>query len=398
MSFVDKKIERMDCGSQRSVRVDRFKAKIFAEQGKVDMTGENTIFGQIFQQIKNDYSCWKKNTPDDQSLGVNFEGEYAIDVGGPYREILVQMVEELESGVLPLIKKTPNQEKNHGNDRDCFILNEDSVTPTHQAMFYFLGVLIGHCFRSKSCMPYKLVPAIWKLLCNAKPTEDDLNSIDTYTHQTFRTLRKQAKKIDDEKEYEAAVDQNFTINYNGKDVPLCPDGEDRMVNQSNLEEFIQLTCDHYYKRGEQQLKWIKEGMHYIIPETIINLVQWNETEDRCCGMKTLDVEKLKGITEYYSCSEDTKVVKMFWNVFEELSDEDKTLYLRFVWGRSRLPYDCSKLRYKHCIQLCESMHKEALPESHTCFFMIDIPNYENEEILERRLKTAIQFCGEIDNG
>lgn len=114
-------------------------------------------------------------------------------------------------------------------------------------------------------------------------------------------------------------------------------------------------------------------------------------------MKTIDTDKLKGITEYYECDENTKVIKMFWKVFENLADEDKTLYLKFAWGRSRMPFDCSTLRYKHTLCLCEHWDKEALPESHTCFFQTDIANYETEEMLEKKLLTSIRFCGDIDN-
>lgn len=80
-----------------------------------------------------------------------------------------------------------------------------------------------------------------------------------------------------------------------------------------------------------------------------------------------------------------------------MSEEDKTLYLKFVWGRLRMPFDCSTLRYKHRIAYMDYWDKDRLPESHTCFFAIDIPNYENEEILEKKLLTSIRFCGEIDN-
>ena len=38
----------------------------------------------------------------------------------------------------------------------------------------------------------------------------------------------------------------------------------------------------------------------------------------------------------------------------------------------------------------------SLPETHTCFFTIDLPNYTTEEILKKRLTTAMEFCGEID--
>lgn len=180
-----------------------------------------------------------------------------------------------------------------------------------------------------------------------QPDEDDLNSIDTYTWQTFKTLRKNAKKIKSQEEFEAIVCQNFTFGID--EVPLCEDGANRMVNQTNLEEFIKLTCDHIFNAAQKQLKWIKEGIELMLPMTLMGLVQWNEAEDRICGMKTIDIDKLKSITEYYCCDENTKVIKMFWTVFDRISDEDKTLYLKFAWGRSRLPYDCSGLRYKHTL-------------------------------------------------
>lgn len=112
----------------------------------------------------------------------------------------------------------------------------------------------------------------------------------------------------------------------------------------------------------------------------------------------MDIDKLKKITQYSCCDEDNKVVKWFWNVLERMSDEDRSAYLKFVWGRARLPIDCSNLRYKHGVDLCDHMDKEALPESHTCFFSIDLPCYETEEMLEKKLLTSIRFCGEIDNG
>lgn len=69
------------------------------------------------------YEMWKQNKPDDQALRVNFSGESAIDAGGPYRETLSNFIKELESGVLPLIVKTTNNKTNHGDFRDCFIVN-----------------------------------------------------------------------------------------------------------------------------------------------------------------------------------------------------------------------------------------------------------------------------------
>lgn len=48
MNFVDKAIEKLSCGSQTSVNIDRNDALRFEESGRIDHSGEYTVFGQIF--------------------------------------------------------------------------------------------------------------------------------------------------------------------------------------------------------------------------------------------------------------------------------------------------------------------------------------------------------------
>jgi hypothetical protein len=67
----------------------------------------------------------------------------------------------------------------------------------------------------------------------------------------FQGLRKNAKKIKSQSEFETIVDQNFTYQENGKEVPLCEGGKDKMVNQSNMEEFISLICEKRFAEGMQ---------------------------------------------------------------------------------------------------------------------------------------------------
>jgi hypothetical protein len=109
------------------------------------------------------------------------------------------------------------------------------------------------------------------------------------------------------------------------------------------------------------------------------MLSWKDVEERVCGAKNTNVEKLKEITEYEYCSEDTPVCRYFWNVMRRMSEENKSAYLKFVWGRQRLPTDLSNLSRKHKIKVIDSWATTRLPESHTCFFAIDIPNYTSEE-------------------
>jgi E3 ubiquitin-protein ligase HERC1 len=83
-------------------------------------------------------------------------------------------------------------------------------------------------------------------------------------------------------------------------------------------------------------------------------------------------------------------------MFEAFTQEERAKYLKFLWGRSRIPSDVSRLEYKHQLRYYSSHTTDSLPLTHTCFFQIDIPPYSSLEIMTKRFKTAIEFCGEID--
>ena len=79
--------------------------------------------------------------------------------------------------------------------------------------------------------------------------------------------------------------------------------------------------------------------------------------------------------------------------------------MKFVWGRSRLPYDIEGIRDRHCIDFEDYKGDSDFPVAHTwyksftksySFFSIDFPKYSSLEMTKTRLLTAISLCGEID--
>jgi len=149
-----------------------------------------------------------------------------------------------------------------------------------------------------------------------------------------------------------------------------------------------------FTETDKQIEWVKEGVYIIIPKTILNILEWEEIEIRAAGEKTVNIDTLKSITRYYGPSEGNEFVDRFWRVLSEMSEEEKQLYLKFVWGRQRMPSDCKNLQYQHTI--CLESHEDGMPQAHTCFFQIDIPSYKDDETCRKRLITAITYCGEID--
>ena len=74
----------------------------------------------------------------------------------------MNIASELESGVVPLLIKSPNNRNEHGSNRECFILDSSSKNPTHMEMYKFLGAMIGFGVMSKSPIPFNFAPTVWK--------------------------------------------------------------------------------------------------------------------------------------------------------------------------------------------------------------------------------------------
>lgn len=109
-----------------------------------------------------------------------------------------------------------------------------------------------------------------------------------------------------------------------------------------------------------------------------------------CGEAIIDLELLRQNTSY-GCNQNAKKVKWFWKCLEDYDNYHRTLYLRFVYGRSRLPLTSADFTDKH--EICDSYDSiDSMPQSHTCFFQLDIPNYPSYAVLKEKLTYAIIHC------
>lgn len=195
------------------------------------------------------------------------------------------------------------------------------------------------------------------------------------------------------------MDETFTtILSNKKSVPLCPGGNSKKVTLANYKEFIELTMEARLKESAQQMKWVKEGITEIIDMNILSSLNWSELERRASGGE-IDTDALKSITDYEGASDDSEIIKFFWEIFDNFTQEDRKMYLKFIWGRSKLPPDLKGLmrERKHVICVKSYWDNDRLPESHTCFMTLDTPSYSTKEKFEEKLKMAMLTCGEIDN-
>lgn len=242
---ITKALDNISEGYYIDVTVSRRRAMLYTDQGKIDHDGKWSIFGQVYREnleknkeftnfrIKGiDTKCWK----------MTFKGEGADDWGGPFRDTLVNIVKELETGVMPLFIKTPNNRNEIGNHRDCYILNPAVNSPTQLDLFKFLGCIIAFSIISTSPTPLNLAPTFWKQLAGDQLTLEDLVDIDANSYQIIHDLQEHSQKDSLDVFNEYARQLNFTTTLsNGVEVELCENGAEKCLTKENLQEFIDLV-------------------------------------------------------------------------------------------------------------------------------------------------------------
>jgi HECT-domain (ubiquitin-transferase) len=108
------------------------------------------------------------------------------------------------------------------------------------------------------------------------------------------------------------------------------------------------------------------------------------------GDGTVTVEKLRRITKYSCCTEDQEEVKMFWRVLETFDNRQMKLYLKYVNGRTSLSASMSNYH-----KITYYGERNGIPETHTCFFELDLGKYCSDEELRRKLLYGMENCNVI---
>lgn len=144
-----------------------------------------------------------------------------------------------------------------------------------------------------------------------------------------------------------------------------------------------------------------------------------------CGSPEIPLNLLKSVASYKGVDATSSLVQWFWEVMEEFSNHERSLFLRFVWGRTRLPRTIADFRGRDFVLQVLDKYQPPdhfLPESYTCFFLLKMPRYSCkvcrlsytncksflknvnlnyldfvlQAVLLEKLKYAIYFCKSID--
>lgn len=294
----------------------------------------------------------------------------------------------------------------YDEDSHVCYFNPNSFETSDQ--FFLVGVVLGLAIYNSTILDVALPPfAFRKLLAagpsalpgapsHAKPTMvytlEDLAEYRPSLAQGLRQLLDFNGDVEETfcRDFVADVERYGQIHQ----VPLCPDGEKRVVNNSNRKEFVDLYVKYLLDTAViRQFEPFKRGFFTVCGGNALSLFRPEEIELLIRGSdEPLDISSLQAVSVYDNWgvsnpAETEPVILWFWQSFENAQPRDQRKLLSFITGSDRIPaVGAANLVIKLSCLGDDSMR---FPVARTCFNMLSLWRYNSRQKLERMLWRAV---------
>ena len=284
----------------------------------------NDLFEDSFQKMRNLTADDLKNR-----LSVQFEGEQGVDAGGLLKDWYQELSKQIFNPNYALFIHSPDH---------TFQPNKDSsINPHHLDFFKFCGRIIGKAIFDGAHMDIHFTRSFYKHILGKPIVWKDIEAVDP---EYFKNLKWLLENQDI-----SSLDLFFTVESNSFGhvtcVDLIPNGSHIQVTEDNKHDYVQLIANYKMTQTiEKQISAFKDGFYELIPHRLISIFNELELELLISGLPDIDVQDMKRNTEYRGYTEDSPVIRFFWNiVINRFCNSDRALLLQFVTGSSQVPLD-----------------------------------------------------------
>ena len=253
-------------------------------------------------------------------------------------------------------------------------------------------------------VPVRLARSVWRALLGEEKTMSDLREEDYSQYSVLHELT-QLHPNDIE-----SMGLDFTVRLSDNRVKPLLSGNRQLssmttVTKHNVHHYLTLAKRKRLTESRTAVQAIVRGFSCVVPLNVIrSMYTWEQLEEEVCGVEELNVGRLKSHTSWPHAELDASVENMFWRCLESFDHKQSANFLRFCWGRTRLPQDPDQIflmRVKPLLARgsnnCST--DDLLPNAHTCDFSLLLPPYSSYSIMRTKLLRAISEQGfDLDGG
>ncbi|XP_015266273.1 PREDICTED: probable E3 ubiquitin-protein ligase HERC6 [Gekko japonicus] len=251
--------------------------------------------------------------------------------------------------------------------------------------YYLFGVLFGMCLFNRVLVYIPFPLAVFKKLRGKKPSLDDLKELSPCLGKSLQAV------LDyEEDDMVAELHLCHSISWDNADVDLIPNGRSVAVNNANKKDFVSKYVDYIFNTSvEGVFEEFMRGFYKVLDKRVVGLFMPQELMDVAVGHANYDWDVYEKNAVYCDrCSPTHPTIKMFWQVFHELTLADKKGFLLFVTGTDRVPITGME-SMKLTIQLHNALSEDHIPEALTCYSLLLLPPYSIVGRLKEKLLQAI---------
>ncbi|XP_026672960.1 probable E3 ubiquitin-protein ligase HERC4 isoform X2 [Ceratina calcarata] len=358
--------------NQATMFFDPFPGFISQEFVMLVVSRENIVADTLRELSQYNSSDLKK------PLRVKFYGEEAEDVGGVKKEFFMLLLREILDPKYGMFKQY--------DETRVIWFSEDSLEDKN--MYFLIGILCGLVIYNFIIIDLPFPLALYKKLLHERVALTDIKDLSPVLAKSIQNV------LDyEDSDFEEVFGLNFEV---VRDVfgekriyELIPGGSKVPVTLKNKKQFVDLYVDYILNKSvEPHFQEFYKGFHKVCGGRVLELFHSCELMAVIVGNEDYDWEELEKNTAYkegYTKNDPTIV--LFWQVFRELTLEEKKKFLLFLTGSDRIPIKGMKA-IKITIQPVND--ERMLPVAHTCFNLLDLPKYQTQERLRYKLLQAIQ--------
>lgn len=345
---------------------------------KVRVDRENVLEGA--QILMNDLGFLQQGV-----LEIQFDDEIGTG-NGPTLEFFALLAEEIRNLDIwrksTLLFPSPHQllKKNH---------------------FFFIGRVIGKAILDKRYVEIPLNPIFWKMVQRKSVCLKDIQQIDSILYKTLNDLEKFAT--------EHQLNPNNTL-YNGvtiedlhlfftlpayESVELIPGGRQIQVNLQNLKEYVHLVAQEFLLQLPQ-INEFRDGLCSLIPMESLLGFSPVELEELICGCnnEVWDIDTLRSsIKPAHGYNENSSNFQNLLLVMSGFDSVQQRNFLQFTTGCPRLPLG-GFFGLNPCLTVVKKEDGDDadkyLPSVMTCQNYLKLPNYSSIEVLKKNLYLALE--------
>jgi hypothetical protein len=271
--------------------------------------------------------------------------------------------------------------------------NNSVLSPINQELMIFLGRFIGMAIRHHLNMALDLTDFVWIPLVRASLSLKHLEFIDNLTYSNIQEIKEMGEKLEKERKEYQLNNSSIGNSENGKNsfvfvdlysklalipcfdlpfftfflcffylaldtlpflafvdqpeewndltfttylidgstrVSLIPGGETIPVTLLNYREYLSLLINFKLQESIVMFKAFREGLMNVLPVELFPIFTSHELESLICGSSQIDMNLIKKFTEYEGFEGNSSFIGEFWEVLNEMTDEEKTLFLRYT--------------------------------------------------------------------